>query len=138
MEIFHHDCFTNSIVYTDLVFDIPDLPDEDLPYVRLFAMLLPQMGCGGRSYAENLEYIQGNTGGIGTATPEFHVIGHTKTAPYAALAHNSKPFYGIQFHPEVTHSPTGKAVIGKFILDICGCGKNWTTKSFLGRFISND
>jgi len=58
--------------------------------------------------------------------PDFHVIGHTASAPYAAIAHNSKPFYGIQFHPEVTHTPNGKAVIGRFILDICGCRQNWT------------
>lgn len=61
--------------------------------------------------------------------PGFHAIGHTPSAPYAAVAHNSKPFYGIQFHPEVTHTPDGKVVIGKFILDICGCKKNWTMVS---------
>ena len=61
--------------------------------------------------------------------PDFHVIGHTKSAPYAAIAHNSKPFYGIQFHPEVTHTPSGKVVIGKFILGICGCRQNWTMVS---------
>lgn len=58
--------------------------------------------------------------------PDFHVIGRTTTAPYAALAHNSKPLYGIQFHPEVTHSPKGKEVIGNFVLKICGCKPNWT------------
>ena len=61
--------------------------------------------------------------------PDFHVIGHTGSAPYAAVAHNSKPFYGIQFHPEVTHTPDGKVVIGKFILNICGCRQNWTMVS---------
>lgn len=58
--------------------------------------------------------------------PNFHVIGHTQSAPYAAIVHDSKPLYGIQFHPEVTHSPRGKEVIGRFILSICGCRKNWT------------
>lgn len=67
LDVFHHSCFTNSIVYTDLVFDLPDVAEEELPYVRLFAMLLSQMGSGGRSYAENLEYIQGHTGGVGAA-----------------------------------------------------------------------
>lgn len=57
---------------------------------------------------------------------DFHVIGHTNSAPYAAIAHNSKPCYGIQFHPEVTHSPRGKEVISRFILDICKCRPNWT------------
>ncbi|CAK5269666.1 unnamed protein product [Mycena citricolor] len=58
--------------------------------------------------------------------PDFHVIGFTETAPFAALAHNTKPLYGIQFHPEVTHSPRGKEVIGRFILNICGCQPHWT------------
>ncbi|KAJ7215776.1 class I glutamine amidotransferase-like protein [Mycena haematopus] len=68
--------------------------------------------------------------------PDFHVIGYTATAPYAALAHDSKPFYGIQFHPEVTHSPRGKEVIGRFILNICGCEKHWTMEEFIGKEIA--
>ncbi|KAJ7610150.1 GMP synthase [Roridomyces roridus] len=67
---------------------------------------------------------------------DFHVIGYTATAPYAALAHNSKPFYGIQFHPEVTHSPRGKEVIGRFILNICGCKTHWTMEEFIGKEIA--
>ncbi|KAK0205112.1 GMP synthase [Desarmillaria ectypa] len=68
--------------------------------------------------------------------PDFHVIGHTSTAPYAAIAHNSKPFYGIQFHPEVTHSPRGKQVIGQFILQICGSKPDWTMQEFIGKEIN--
>ncbi|KAJ7716964.1 hypothetical protein DFH07DRAFT_861744 [Mycena maculata] len=68
--------------------------------------------------------------------PDFRVIGYTATAPYAALAHNSKPFYGIQFHPEVTHSPRGKEVIGRFILNICGCQAHWTMEEFIGKEIA--
>ena len=58
--------------------------------------------------------------------PDFHIIGHTKSAPYAAIAHNAKPIYGIQFHPEVTHSPRGKEVIARFVRSICGCKNDWT------------
>ncbi|KAJ3892391.1 hypothetical protein GG344DRAFT_75986 [Lentinula edodes] len=68
--------------------------------------------------------------------PEFHIIAHTKTAPFAAVAHNSKPFYGIQFHPEVTHSLRGKEVIGRFILNVCGCRSNWTMEEFIGKEIA--
>ena len=60
---------------------------------------------------------------------EFHVIGHTSTAPFAAIVHNDKPWYGIQFHPEVTHSPRGREVIGKFVLDVCHCSTHWTMVS---------
>lgn len=63
-RLFHHSCFTNEIVYADLVFNLPDLKEEDLTYARLFSIMLPQMGCGGRDYIKNLEFTQANTGGI--------------------------------------------------------------------------
>ncbi|EIW84508.1 GMP synthase [Coniophora puteana RWD-64-598 SS2] len=68
--------------------------------------------------------------------PHFHIIGATKTAPYAAIAHDSKPFYGIQFHPEVTHSPRGKELIGRFVLNICQCNATWTMEEFIGKEIT--
>jgi presequence protease len=64
---YHHTCFTNEIVYADLIFHLPHLSQEELPYVRLFTTLLSQMGCAGRSYAQNLEYIEANTGGVGAS-----------------------------------------------------------------------
>lgn len=68
--------------------------------------------------------------------PDFHVIGHTQTAPFAAIAHDSKPIYGIQFHPEVTHSPKGREVISRFVINICGCRTNWTMQEFIGKEIA--
>lgn len=68
--------------------------------------------------------------------PEFHIIGYTKTAPYAAIAHNTKPFYGIQFHPEVTHSIKGREVIKRFIINICGCRSHWTMEKFIDKEIA--
>jgi GMP synthase (glutamine-hydrolysing) len=58
--------------------------------------------------------------------PGFRIIGQTDTAPFAAIAHEVKPFYGIQFHPEVTRSPRGKEVISRFVVNICGSRQNWT------------
>lgn len=84
LNVFHHACFTNEIVYADLVFNLPALSEQDQPYVRLFATLLSQMGCGGRSYAENLDYIQAHTGGIG-----------------AALSFNLQAQDHTQFHPSL-------------------------------------
>lgn len=88
LETFHHNTFTNEIVYADLAFDLPNLSEEELPMLHLFKIVLPQMGSNGRNYIENLDYIQGNTGGIGAAisfnlqahdhrlfSPSFHVRG---------------------------------------------------------------
>lgn len=67
LQVFHHTTFTNEIVYADLVFNLPEIAQEDLPYVRLLTTLMSQMGCNGRDYAQNLDYIQANTGGIGAS-----------------------------------------------------------------------
>ncbi len=63
--MFHHPDFTNEIVYADVNFDLPDLSYEDLPYLRLFTTLASQVGCNGRNWAQNLEYMQAHTGGVG-------------------------------------------------------------------------
>ena len=71
-----------------------------------------------------------------SALPEnFHTIGFTHNAPYAAIAHDEKPFYGIQFHPEVTHSPRGREVIERFVRRICGCEAKWTMVSTHSHFV---
>jgi Zn-dependent M16 (insulinase) family peptidase len=67
LRVFHHDCFTNHILYADLIFDLPAIAEEDLPYVHLLTTLLTEVGCGKRNYAANLEYIQEHTGGLGAA-----------------------------------------------------------------------
>jgi len=64
LTVFHHRVFTNDIIYADLIFDLPNLTEADMPYLRLMTMVLTQMGCANRSYADNLEYMQANTGGI--------------------------------------------------------------------------
>ena len=55
----------------------------------------------------------------------FSVIGYTKNAPIAAMKHTSKPFFAIQFHPEVVHTPIGNEIIKNFVVDICGCKQIW-------------
>src|SRR5262249_35254593 len=45
-ELYTHACFTNGLTYVDLIFDLPFFKEKDLPYLRLFSLLLPQLGCG--------------------------------------------------------------------------------------------
>lgn len=72
VKVFHHNTFTNKIVYADLIFPVAEILEEDLWLVRLFSILLPQLGSGFRSYQENLEYMQANTGGVGA----FAILNH--------------------------------------------------------------
>lgn len=66
LEIYYHEAFTNHILYTDLIFDLPLLTEEELFDLQLFVILWPELGVGKRSYIQNLEYIHANTGGVGS------------------------------------------------------------------------
>jgi GMP synthase (glutamine-hydrolysing) len=61
---------------------------------------------------------------------EYCVVGTTKDCPTAAVAYEEKQIYGIQFHPEVTHSKFGMKLLENFV-QICGCKKSWNMKSYL-------
>lgn len=64
LEVFHHECFTNGILYADLFFDLPEIADAELPYLQLFTTLWSELGAAGRSYEENLTLLHSHTGGI--------------------------------------------------------------------------
>jgi GMP synthase (glutamine-hydrolysing) len=57
--------------------------------------------------------------------PGFKVICDNASTPVAGMADDARQFYGVQFHPEVTHTLQGKAILGRFVHDICGCGQDW-------------
>ena len=58
--------------------------------------------------------------------PGFKVIAETAAAPFAGIADEARGFYGLQFHPEVTHTTQGRAILQRFVHDICGCASLWT------------
>jgi GMP synthase (glutamine-hydrolysing) len=63
--------------------------------------------------------------------PGFICLARTEHSPYAVIAHEEKPFFGVQFHPEVVHTEVGEDVIRNFLFEVCGCTPNWTMPSFI-------
>jgi len=63
----------------------------------------------------------------------FEAIGVSENSPYAAVAHRGKRFYGVQFHPEVAHTPDGSRILRNFVRNVCGCAAEWT----MGVFVEN-
>lgn len=66
----------------------------------------------------------------------FEATGSTENTEIAAAADEKRKFYGLQFHPEVEHTPEGKKMLKHFLFDVCGCKKNWTMKSFAKESVS--
>ncbi len=63
--------------------------------------------------------------------PNFNLMASTESAPIAGMADEERNFYGIQFHPEVTHTHQGERIINRFVHDICGCQSLWTSSNII-------
>ncbi len=67
-----------------------------------------------------------------TSLPEgFELIGATDSAPVTIIADEARHWYGLQFHPEVTHTKQGGVLLERFVVDICGCEKLWTAANIV-------
>jgi GMP synthase (glutamine-hydrolysing) len=62
--------------------------------------------------------------------PGFRIVATTGGAPFAAIANDEKRFYGIQFHPEVVHTPDGGRLLANFVRHVCGLAGDWTMAEF--------
>jgi GMP synthase (glutamine-hydrolysing) len=65
--------------------------------------------------------------------PNFEVLAKTENCPVAAISHQKKPIFGIQWHPEVSHTEKGVQIFKNFIFDICHCQKNWRPAHLIER-----
>ncbi len=71
---------------------------------------------------------------IGDLPPEFSSLAHTENSPNAVIG-NQKNIFGLQFHPEVAHTPEGRTILKNFIYNVCGCRGNWTMGNFVNESI---
>ena len=68
--------------------------------------------------------------------PGFERVGSTDSAPLCVIADDGRGFYGVQFHPEVTHTVQGERILERFVHDICGCEENWTAENIIRDTVS--
>jgi GMP synthase (glutamine-hydrolysing) len=69
--------------------------------------------------------------------PGFKSVAVTENSDFAAVEHQARKMFGLQFHPEVAHTPQGKEIIANFVHSICGCGKNWTMHNYIDQAVQN-
>ncbi len=63
--------------------------------------------------------------------PGFKIIASSDASPIAGMADETRRFYGVQFHPEVTHTRSGSAILGRFVREICGCRADWNMPGYV-------
>jgi GMP synthase (glutamine-hydrolysing) len=69
--------------------------------------------------------------------PGFKLMASTDNCPIAAMADEERRFYAVQFHPEVTHTLQGKAIIGRFVHEICGCKSDWNMPDYIAEAVAS-
>lgn len=67
---------------------------------------------------------------ISSVSEDFETLAQTGTCPFAAIGHRKLPVFGIQFHPEVTHTPLGGKLLQNFVRGVCGCDPTWRLEDF--------
>jgi GMP synthase (glutamine-hydrolysing) len=65
----------------------------------------------------------------------FRLMASTDSCPIAGMADEARRFYGVQFHPEVTHTPQGAKLLERFVIDICGCRPDWVMRDHIGEAV---
>jgi GMP synthase (glutamine-hydrolysing) len=68
---------------------------------------------------------------LGELSDDFIKLATTDTCPFAAVRHKKRKFFGVQFHPEVSHTPKGTQILKNFLYDICGCNGDWKMSDFI-------
>jgi GMP synthase (glutamine-hydrolysing) len=66
----------------------------------------------------------------------FKSVATTENSDYAAIENRGKKFFGLQFHPEVVHTPRGSEIISNFVHRICGCSRNWTMHNYVEQAVA--
>jgi GMP synthase (glutamine-hydrolysing) len=61
----------------------------------------------------------------------FKSVAVTENSDYAGIENRARKMFGLQFHPEVAHTPRGREILANFVHNICGCGKNWTMHAYI-------
>jgi GMP synthase (glutamine-hydrolysing) len=109
-------------------------PSEAREYGRAEIAVLEDAGIfDGFERGRNITVWASHGDRIDEAPPGFRKIAASANAPLAAIRHESKPIFGVLFHPEVAHTPRGGEILHNFLFTICGCTPDWTPGHFIAQ-----
>ncbi len=101
---------------------------------RLLSGIQDAVGAEGQGY---LDVWMSHGDRVNRLPAGFQSIASTDHAPLAGMGDDARRFYGLQFHPEVTHTRQGMEIIRRFVHEICGCGSLWTPGNIIANIINS-
>jgi GMP synthase (glutamine-hydrolysing) len=107
---------------------------------RAHCTIISNNGSGGDALfagvPEQTEVWMSHGDQVAKVSGEFEPLARTATCPITAVKHKRLPIYGLQFHPEVTHTPPGKAILANFVNHVCGCHGTWKLDDFAEQVVA--
>lgn len=96
-----------------------------------FEILTPDSLFSGFEAGESIAVWASHGDHVEKPPPGYEVIARSPNAPVGAFRHQTRPIFGVQFHPEVQHTPRGGDILANFLFEICGVEPTWTTGAFI-------
>ncbi len=120
-------CYGMQLVCDGLGGQVESTPSRE--YGRAFCHVKPdsQLFAG---VSDDIEVWMSHGDQVARVSDDFQSLAVTDTCPVAAVKHRQLPLYGLQFHPEVTHTPQGTKILGNFLKHICQCTGTWRLEDF--------
>jgi GMP synthase (glutamine-hydrolysing) len=118
---------------------VPVRPASHREFGRAVCRVLPEAGPNGLFAGVPTETVVWMSHGdqVQATGDDFVPLAATDTCPLAAVRHRTRPVYGLQFHPEVSHTPHGGRVLRNFLHGVCGCHGLWQIGSFLDQTVAD-
>ena len=112
-------------------------PSNEREYGRAEVTVLEPAGLfAGFAQGDGITVWASHSDKLERLPPGFKTVGSSPNSPMAAMRHESKPIYGVLFHPEVAHTPRGGEILHNFLFDICRCTPDWTPGHYIEQEIA--
>ena len=130
-------CYGMQALSTALGGSVEPATQREFGYAKIEMLAEVDLFAGVLEVGEALNVWMSHGDRVESLPPGFTAVARTDSAPLAAMVNAERRIYGLQFHPEVTHTDKGQAIIERFVGDVCGCPAVWTPGNIIAEHIAS-